>query len=491
MKKPVFLGIDLGTSSLKLVLINLSLEIIFSHSLEYDISSPMDGFAEQDPQIWVNCTQTGLSHVAKFIHQGDYLIKGLGVTGQMHSLVCLDRDRNPVRPAILWSDLRASDIVENLKHSYGKEQWKSWIGNPIAAGFTLPSWLWIRSFEKVNAQRVQYLIQPKDYIRFWLTGELCSEPSDASATGFFHPGSNNWVPEILSLAGITTEFFPPLKKSFEVAGYVKPEIQEQFGFVEKIPVVAGGSDQAIQALAYDVINSEDCLVTIGSGGQIFMPLQSAIPDPGLRLHLFCHVWPETWHYEAATLSAGLSFRWLRSLVNNQVSYQELADLASNVEMDATLFFLPYLNGERTPWMDPHVAGAFLGLKLNHQLPHLARSVMEGVVFSMVQSMSIIQESGLTPRNVIFSGGASKHPFWAQLLADGLDMEIMKSNITEATAKGAAIAAWIGVNNPDISVIHQQIKSSIRFERNYFPQNGSISLREKFNRFKEIYPKIQI
>ena len=490
MKKVTYLGIDLGTSSLKLVLINLNLDIIYSFSEEYDIRSPLPGYAEQDPQVWIDATKKGFSHLSDFLKTNDYFIDGIGITGQMHSLVCLNHQHQPVRPAILWSDLRTSEIVANLNNIYPQEQWRSWLGNPIATGFALPSWLWITKFEQTSKREVQFLMQPKDFLRFWLTGELCTDPSDASASGFFDPVTEKWVPEILSLAELSEQNFPSIKSSFEMVGFVRSEIMDQFGFKGRIPVVVGGSDQAVQALAFNVTSPEDCLITIGSGGQIFSPVLTPIPDHELRINLFCHVMANTWHYEAATLSAGLSFRWLRTLLGNKLSYQQLADLSTEVGEEPDLFFLPYLNGERTPWMDPHIAGSFLGLKINHQISHLARAVMEGVVFSIGQAMEVINECGIYPESIMLSGGASQHPFWIQLLSNVLGKEIKKIRISEATGKGAALAAWIGVSKTQFAEAKNQIDQSISVEKAFSPNEEFGFLQDKFERFREIYPKIK-
>jgi xylulokinase len=487
-KESVFMGIDLGTSSLKLVLIDSQLRLIFSFNKEYAIQSSAPGFAEHDPEIWIFSLETALNQVSKFMEINHMFLEGIGITGQMHTLVCLDRNFKPVRNAILWSDQRSVEIVERLNFQFGKNQWKDWIANPIAVGFSFPSWMWIRENDKNSAQKIRYLLQPKDYIRLWLTGELCTDSSDASATGFFHPGEMNWSPTVLEMAGLKAENFPKVKPSLEVAGILKPELSKKFGFSYNIPVIVGGGDQAIQALAYDITEEGECLITIGSGGQIFSPTNNPTPESELRLNLFNHVVPNTWHYEAATLSAGLSFRWLRSMIRKELSFQQMADQASKVEFDNNLFFMPYLNGERTPWMNSEMTGAYLGLKMNHKIDQMARALMEGVVFSISQSMDVIRNCGINPQSVIISGGGSKHPFWIQLLANVIGIQVRKTNITEATACGAALAAWIGVRQIDYSTAKNLIQKSIIIEKIFVPDQDQVKLQEKYRRFVEIFPK---
>ena len=484
-KEIVYMGIDLGTSSLKLVLMDTQLRIIFSFKKEYSIQSSEPGFAEQDPETWIFALETGLREVGEFLEINQMFLKGIGVSGQMHSLVCLDNNLRSVRNAIIWSDQRASKIVDRLHTQYSKSQWKKWIANPIATGFSFPSWMWIKENEQKAAEKIQYLLQPKDYLRLWLTGELCTDASDASASGFFNPCEMQWSQPILEIAGLIAENFPRVEPSLKVVGYLKPEISEKFGLPFETPVVAGGGDQAIQALAFDITEEGECLVTIGSGGQIFSPTLRPIPESELRLNLYNHVLPEIWHYEAATLSAGLSFRWFKSLLKKDLSYQQMADLASKSSIENNLFFLPYLNGERTPWMNSKLTGAFLGLQLNHQIDQMTRALMEGVIFSIGKAMDVIRNCGIQTQSAIISGGGSNHPFWIQLLADVSGIQVKKTNISEATAKGAALAAWIGVNQIDYSTAKKLIQESIIVEKIFIPGQNQVRLQEKYRRFMEL------
>ncbi len=486
----VFLGIDLGTSSIKLTLLNSNLFEIFTFSKEYPISSIKPGFAEQDPDIWIAALQTGLSKLGDFLKSEKHQLKAIGVTGQMHSLVCLDKDYKVTRPAILWSDRRSSEIVETLNTQINKKNWGDWIGNPIATGYTLPSWIWLLEQEPWIAEKTHYLVQPKDFLRLWLTGELFTDPSDASATGFYHPGKQTWSEEILQIAKLTPENFPKQKPSLSIGGFLRKEISREFKLPDGIPIIVGGGDQAVQALAFNATHTSDCLITIGSGGQVFIPTKSPIPDDELRMNLYCHIIPNLWHYEAATLSAGLSFRWLKSLLRNSDSYQELADGAAGSALDNELFFLPYLNGERTPWMDPQISGAFLGLHLNHTPADLSRAVMEGVVYSIGQALDTIRASGLNPTSTIISGGASIHPFWCQLVSNVIDLPVRKNKIIEGSARGAAIAAWVGVENPLPVEAESRISQSNLLESIYQPDSFQEDIFKKYERFKKIYPKIK-
>lgn len=487
-KGTVYLGIDLGTSSLKMVLLDARLSIIFTFNQEYPIQSPEPGFAEQDPKMWISTLESGLMQTGKYLQKNRLFLKGIGITGQMHSLVCLDKELCPVRNAILWSDQRAAHIVDRLNLQYGKHQWKEWIANPLAAGFSFPSWMWIKEHDEQSASNSQYLLQPKDFLRLWLTGELCTDPSDASATGFFNPIQMKWSPNILEIAGLTEKNLPIVKSSLEVNGYLKPELGKKFGLPQKTPVIVGGGDQAIQALAYAITTEGECLVTIGSGGQIFSPINTPKPEPELRLNLYNHVVTNIWHYEAATLSAGLSLRWFRSLLNKDISYHEMAELASKTRFESNLFFLPYLNGERTPWMNSKLTGAFFGVKINHQANHLVRALMEGVVFNIGQSMDVIRDCGINPMSVIISGGGSRHPFWIQLLANVLGIQVKKTNLTEATAKGAALAAWLVVNQIEYAMAKNLILESVVVEKNFSPDQEHDNIQEKYRRFIEIFPK---
>ena len=425
---PLLMGLDLGTSSLKAVLIDSAGAVRASTARPYPIDTPHPGWAEQDPQTWVDaaaeCVRACLDHAQV---QTDR-VAGLGISGQMHTLVCLERNGRPIRPAILWADQRSAPQVERTTDLLGKEKLKIWTGNPLAAGFMLASWLWLRTEEPGTAEKTRTLLLPKDYLRFRLTGEMGSEPSDASSTLLFDPYRQEWSPEILQSLEIDPALLPGIHPSAAVAGGLSAEAASRCGLRSGLPVVFGGGDQSMQAVGNGIIAPGQVSATIGTGGQLFAALAKPIPDPELRVHLFCHALPRTWHLLAAILSAGLCLRWLRDQIFGGGDFQAMADAASQVQAGAEgLFFLPYLAGERTPYMDPDLRGAFLGLGLHHSQAHLTRAAMEGVVYALRQGLDLIGELVVpAPERIIASGGGSGHPLWLQLMADIFDRPIWQT-----------------------------------------------------------------
>jgi xylulokinase len=278
-----------------------------------------------------------------------------------------------------------------------------------------------------------------------MTGALGSEPSDASSTLLFDPHLKTWSAPLLEHIGLSVERLPPVFASHQIAGGLTAEMAAACGLLAGTPVVFGGSDVSLQALAQGTIAPGTVSVTIGTGGQIFAPLTSALHDPLLRLHLFCHAVPDTWHHEAAVLSAGLALRWLRDGLWPDESYAGLADAAAGVQagMDG-LFFLPFLSGERTPYMDAGLPASFLGLGLRHGRAHLTRAVMEGVVFALRQGLDLMQSLGTPMERLVLTGGATRHPLWLQLQADIFQRPVLISETQEATARGAALLAGVGV-----------------------------------------------
>lgn len=444
MPPACLLGIDIGTSGAKAVVTARDGRLLAAAGREYAIQSPRPGWAEQDPEDWLAaalaCARQALQESGV---RGDQ-VAGIGLAGQMHSLVCLDERGRPLRPAILWADQRSGPQARALSERIGRERLAAWAGNPLAAGFMLASWAWLRENEPDTAAKTRLLMLPKDYTRLRLTGAAGAEPSDASSTLLFDPHQGRWSAPLLAETGLREEQLPPLSPSARVAGGLLPEMADSIGLPAGTPVVMGASDVSAQALAQGVTTPGMVSCTIGTGGQLFAPLAAPNHDPGLRLHLFCHCLPDTWHLEAAILSAGLALRWLRDQVFTGRDYAALASAAGEVEAGLDgLFFLPFLAGERTPYMDAGLRAGFLGLGLRHGQAHMIRAVMEGVVFALRQGLELMQSLGAPLERLAASGGATRHPLWLQLQADIFNRPVYTAEAEEATARGAALLAGIG------------------------------------------------
>jgi len=484
------LGIDLGTSGLKAAVLDEKGRLLASAGREYAIASPHPGWAEQNPSIWYDAACIAVRQALADAGLRAEQVGAVGLAGQMHSLVCLDERGTAVRPAILWADQRSAVQVDWVNGQLGRDKLAACAGNPLATGFALSSWLWLLENEPETFRRTRWLMQPKDFLRFQLTGVIGSEPSDASATLFFDPHSRSWSPALLEIAHLSADRMPPLGESADVCGGLTPQAAADLGLRAGTPVVFGGSDQAVQALGQGIIDPGQVSASIGTGGQWFAPLAQPVHDPLLRLHLFCHVQPLRWHLEAAMLTAGLALRWLRDQVLPGSNYAGLANAAAGVEaaLDG-LFFLPYLAGERTPHMDPGATAAFTGLALRHGPAALARAVMEGVVFAMRQGLDLLGQLGVHPEAVLSCGGSNRHPLWLQLQANIYNLPILPAANPEATARGAALLAGLG--SGQFASFADAIRAVPEPTTAILPDPGVVEKYDRaYQRFKQIYPALK-
>jgi xylulokinase len=447
------LGIDVGTSGLKCVLIDLNGRVVAQALQEYTPNSPANGVAEQDPDTWLQAAGQVVRRVLAGAGIGRGEVVAIGFSGQMHSAVFLDGRGDVVRPAILWLDTRAAGVVRDLQQRFGRAQLGAWTGNPVMTGVTLASLLWLRANEPQNWARVAHVLLAKDYVRYRLTGEILTDYSDASATAMLDTGRRTWSADLLQANGIPQHWLPALAGSTDVAGYLDRTLAESWGLRPGLPVVCGAGDQEAQAVGNGIIRPGLLSSTIGTGGQLFAPIESYRHDPALRLHTFCHAVPGLWHWMAATLTAGVALRWLRDqLFEGRYSYDDLASGAAGIPPGAEgLLFLPYLAGDRTPHLDPLARGVFFGLTLRHTWRHLARAVMEGVVFSLLDGLRLMRELGGSIDQAVASGGGARHPLWLQLQADIFDVNMIHAEGQEAAAVGAALLAGTGAGiYPDVA-----------------------------------------
>ncbi len=478
------LGIDIGTSGLKCVLVDRAGQMQGLAFRSYTPITPQSGWAEQDPETWVEAAVSAVREVVDRSGVDRNSITGLGFSGQMHSTVCLDRDRRCLRPAILWLDRRSARQVTALREKIGTAQLARWIGNPIAPGFMLASLLWLKESEPATWDRLAHVLLPKDYVRFRLTGELGTDYSDASSTALLDVQHRTWCRGLADVSGIPLDILPPLFDSAAPIGQLTPQMAGAMNLIAGLPVVCGAGDQEAQAIGNGLIRPGIVSCTIGTGGQLFTPVERYQIDPQLRLHTFCHAVPNQWHWEAATLAAGLSLRWLRDeVLSGQYTYQEMADAAATIAPGAEgLIYLPYLEGERTPHMDPHARGVFCGLTLRHSWRHLTRAVMEGVVFSLLDGLDLMRAMGLSIERIVASGGGTQHPLWLQLQADIFGADVVKSETQEAAALGAALLAGVGVGiYPDFGTA---CEATVRYSPEVYQPRSAVG--ERYRRQAEIY-----
>lgn len=440
------LGLDIGTSSVKtLVLAAETGATLASVTQEYPVSQPQPGYAEQNPADWWQAaveTTRGAIQRAGIASDG---IAGIGLSGQMHGAVCLGKNRQPVRPAIIWADTRSKPQVDDLLARIDPPTMAQYAPGPPAAGFMGPTLMWLAQNEPETLAQTDVVLLPKDMIRLQLTGEIGTDPSDAAATWLFDVQSARWSDRLVDWCGLETRYLPPVAESAEVVGTVTPQAADALGIPAGTPVIAGCADQCAQALGYGLYQSGTALVTIGTGGQVFMPLGQPHIDSQMRYYVFNHALPGRWYAAAATLAAGLSLRWLRDtlgLKDHPDAYAHLSALASETPPGADgLVFLPHLAGERTPHMDPLASGLFLGLRLHHHAGHLARAVMEGVTFTLRECLSLVADD--VPVKIIASGGATASPLWRQIQADVYGHPLLVASGQNHACVGAALLAGVG------------------------------------------------
>lgn len=437
----LLMGIDVGTSSVKTLIMDERGNVKAISQQEYVFDIPQEGYAEQCPEQWWQSTVYTIAQALKDSGAAPADIAAVGLSGQMHGMVALDKDGHPVRPAIIWCDQRSRAEVEFINEKLGKEQLGKVMRSPIATGFQTASVLWLKNNEPENYDNTQLFLTPKDYIRYRLTGTLGSESSDAAGTLAYDTANDCWAVEILDKLGLNVGKYPYTSHSCDIAGGITTIAAEETGLSADTKVIFGASDQVMQAIGNGIISPGDISSTIGTGGQLYAPLQNPIYDTELRTHTFCGPLKGSWFIMGATLCAGLSLRWLRDNILQGISYGDMTEMARDVPMGSEgLWFLPYLSGERTPHVDPYARAMFFGLTLNHKRDHLMRSIMEGVVYSIRDGLEIYRGLGIAQKRIIASGGGARSDVWNQIQADVLNVPIYTSRMLEQACVGAAICA---------------------------------------------------
>ncbi len=442
------LGIDLGTTNIKTIVYDAeAARVLAAAEREHAIHQPQPGWAEQNPADWWAAATATVREAVAAAGIAPDAIAGIGLSGQMHGTVLLGADGAPLRPAIIWADTRSRPQVEALLGAGIPVLAKIAPGRP-AAGFMGPTLRWLAEHEPETLARTRTAVLPKDALRWMLTGEIAAEPSDAASTWLFDVAAGDWSDGLAELCRVERRILPPARGSADVAGGLTPAAAEALGLRPGIPVVHGAADLPAQALGYGLLGPGRALLTVGTGGQVFHPLESPQTDPDLRYYVFNHAAAGRWYAQAAILAAGLALRWLRDLLGAG-DFVRLSTLAEGVPPGAEgLVFLPYLAGERTPHMDPAASGAFVGLRLHHGPGHLARAVMEGVSFALADCLELAAPGA---GQIIASGGATKSPVWRQILADALGRPLALGAGAHHACVGAALLAGVGAGvYPDLA-----------------------------------------
>ncbi len=438
------MGIDLGTSSVKTIIMDeegMALQIC---SRGYSIDVPQEGFAEQSPKGWWEATADAISEAIRTSGVPSCEIKGVGLSGQMHGTVLIDKEHHAMGPAIIHCDQRSQEQVNRVYETIGKEALHAVTKNPLFPGFQFATSLWLLDNEPERYARASLVLSPKDYIRLQLTGEAASEYSDASATLAFDMQNNGWAYELIAKTGLDENKFPRLFPSLDIAGLVTEKASFRTGLAKGTPVIYGGADQPMQALGNGVVSPGVMTSTIGTGGQILTPVMSCRFDDSYSTLTFCNLEKQSYYALGAILNAGLCLKWLNEKVLHYPDFNALAGAAEMVPpLSLGLLFLPYLTGERVPFGVQTLKGSFFGLTLQHDGAAMARAVMEGVTFALRERFEAIHSLGGIHR-VIASGGGAGSRLWLQLQADIFNQDIFRSNMSEQASVGAAMAAGTAV-----------------------------------------------
>lgn len=451
------MGIDLGTSAIKTQIFDEMGHVLVTAAAEYPVLTPQNGWNEQDPEAWRDaCFSTIKQAVAelkcRFNLSGDD-IKGIGISGQMHGLVMVDRQGEVIRPAIIWSDQRTSQECKEITELVGEKKLLEITANPALPGFTASKILWVRRYEPENYERCHKILLPKDYLRFCLSGEFATEVSDASGMQLLDIANRCWSTEILQKLSIDRELLAPVYESPEITSELSAKVAEITGLKAGTAIVGGAGDNAAAAVGTGVVIEGKAFTTIGSSGVVYAHTNSMKLDSKGRVHTFCCAVPGAWHCMGVTQAAGLSYKWFKeqfcakeaeqAQLENKNVYEILNDLASSSPIGANrLIYLPYLNGERTPHLDSECRGVFFGLSSMHKKADIIRAVLEGVSYSQLDCLNIMRDMDLKIDDMLVTGGGASS-FWRQMLADVYNCEVSSLRSNEGPARGVALLAGVG------------------------------------------------
>ena len=448
------IGIDIGTSATKTVLFNEKCEVVASASQEYPLYQPQNGWAEQEPTDWANAVEATIKKIMIESGVAKEDVKGIGLSGQMHGLVMLDKDNAVIRPSIIWCDQRTGKECQEITTKVGAQRLIEITANPALTGFTASKILWVRNHEAENYRRCRHILLPKDYIRFCMTGEYATEVSDASGMQLLDVPNRCWSQEILDKLEIDADLLPKVYESPEVTGTITAEFAAKTGLAVGTVVVGGAGDNAAAAVGTGIVEDGRAFTTIGTSGVVFAHTSEPRIDPKGRVHTFCCAVPGCWHVMGVTQAAGLSLKWFRD--NLAECYKEEAEKqgvdsydlinqdVENVPIGSRhLLYLPYLMGERTPHLNPNCRGVFFGLSAIHTKADMLRAVMEGVSYSLSDCLDVLREMQVDVSEMMACGGGGKSKIWRQMLADMYGCEVKTIKAQEGPALGGAILAGVG------------------------------------------------
>lgn len=478
-----YLGVDLGTSSVKVLVTNDQHEIVGDASREYPVYFPHDKWAEQDPADWWTGTVECIKEVIDTLNIPKDGVKAISFSGQMHGLVALDEANEVLLPAILWCDNRTEAECDDITDYFGSAKLSSLVGNKALTGFTAPKILWVKKNHLDIYGQIKHIMLPKDYVNFKLTGDYSTDVSDASGMLLLDVEKRVWSKEMLDYLGLEESMLPKIHESYEVTGCVTEEVKTMLGLEGEVLVVAGGGDQAAGAVGTGTVEEGVVSVSLGTSGVVFAAHETyAVDSDGNRLHAFCHA-NGKYHSMGVMLSAANCLKWWVETINKGVSFEALLAEAEAVEAGSNkLIFLPYLMGERTPYADPDAKGSFIGMTMNTERGHMTRAVLEGVTFGLKDSLEILKDLKVPINEVRVIGGGAKSPLWKQILADVFGVTIQEINTNQGGGLGAAILAATGAG------LYKTVEEGC--DKMISVTNHVEPIAENVERYEKVYPLYQ-
>ncbi|HEX8997647.1 MAG TPA: xylulokinase [Ktedonobacterales bacterium] len=441
----LYLGLDVSTTGVKALLVDDRGRVVASVTQAHSSSAPHPLWSEQRPRDWYDGAVVAIRAALVAAGAVGSRVVAVGLTGQMHGMVALDERGEVVRPAILWNDQRTAAECDEIRARVGRSRLIAISGNDALTGFTAPKILWTRQREPDVYARIRHILLPKDYLRYRLTGEYAMDKADGSGTLLFDLARRDWSAELLAPLEIPPDWLPPTFEGPQVTGTLSAEAAAATGLRAGTPVVAGGGDQAAQAVGVGAVTPGALALTLGTSGVLFATTDTPVIEPEGRLHAFCHAVPDKWHLMGVMLSAAGSFQWLRDTLAPDTSFDALvAEAATAPAGSGGLLFLPYLTGERTPYPDPLARGGWIGLTARHTRAHMIRATLEGVAFGMRDILALMRDAGLAvPSRARLSGGGARSALWRDILASVLRIDLDLPAVTEGAAYGAALLAGVG------------------------------------------------
>ena len=483
------IGVDISTTATKAIVVDRTGEVRGVGSSSYQYETPAPLWTEQHPGLWWDATIAAIREVMTNLGISASDIEAIGLTGQMHGSVLLDNQGEVVRPAILWNDQRTGAECDEIRRRVGAERLIEVTGNDALTGFTAPKLLWVQRHEPENWARVSHVLLPKDYVRYRLTDGFAVDVADGSGTILFDLATRTWSSEILAALDIAPSLMPPTFEGPAITGFVSEAASQATGLRSGTPVVAGGGDQAANAVGVGAVTPGVVALSLGTSGVVFATTAGPAIEPRGRVHAFCHATPQRWHLMGVMLSAAGSLRWLRDALAPGSTFHDLVNGAGEVPAGSDgLLFLPYLTGERTPHPDPLARGGFVGLTVRHDLRHLTRAVLEGVAFGLRDGLDLMVGSGQpAPTQIRASGGGVRSALWRQILADILDAEIVTVQTEEGAAYGAALLATVGAEWFD--TVEHACATAVKVMPGLTPSESTPLYRNAHTRYQELYPAL--